>query len=120
MTEQEIRESNFLVYRWDINPELPEAEQLPECSRCEGWGKTDEDKARNRHFGRCEPCFGTGYAYPGDEIVAHNLRHITIHECLSCPSGDCGLSQHTNGLIAWCEAGHIYELDKADVRYSQT
>lgn len=39
-----------------------------------------------------------------------------IQECFFCPSGDCGLSQHHNGLIAWCEAGHVYALDKADAR----
>lgn len=66
MTEQEIRELNFGVY-------CENAEQLPECPRCEGWGQTDEDRARDPHFGRCEPCFGTGFTYPGDAVVAQGL-----------------------------------------------
>ena len=43
---------------------------------------------------------------------------IKLLVCYSCPEGDCGLSQHTNGLIAWCEAGHVYELNEKDERYS--
>ncbi len=73
MTKQELRELFFIDYRHDIDPTLPENEQLQECERCEGVGATPADRAADKHFGRCEPCFGTGYQYPGDDAVNQRL-----------------------------------------------
>ncbi len=33
-----------------------------------------------------------------------------------CPA--CGGEQYTNGLIAWCEAGHVYNVGRDDPRWS--
>lgn len=33
-----------------------------------------------------------------------------------CPQ--CRAAQDNNGLIAWCEQGHVFSLTKADPRYS--
>lgn len=34
-----------------------------------------------------------------------------------CPK--CKTKQDHNGLMAWCEQGHIYNLTKRDPRYSE-
>lgn len=39
-----------------------------------------------------------------------------MDEVHKCPR--CGREQDSNGLIAWCENGHIETLRKDDPRYS--
>lgn len=48
-----------------------------------------------------------------------NLHQIVMREFLVlCPS--CRAEQDNNGLIAWCQNGHVYQIGEDDPRYNET
>lgn len=64
---------------------------------------TEQEIRESEQLQECERCEGWG---------------ATRAAVCSCPSNGCNKTQHANGLIAWCDAGHIYQLTKDDPRYS--
>lgn len=45
------------------------------------------------------------------------LHHLVVADCAyRCPL--CRAAQDNNGLIAWCENGHVYKVVETDPRYS--
>lgn len=68
-------------------------------------------------LGLCDLCHKSEIepVRPGElrDFYAANENGVDYVVCETC-----GNPQDTNGLIAWCNAGHVFEMPKTDARYS--
>ena len=57
-----------------------------------------------------------GKSTPSRRELERLHRQVRRDSINACP--DCEAYQDTNGLVAWCENGHVYQLPKTDPRYN--